>query len=49
MNLIEMVLTAVEEGGEVCIKEIADAMQIPASTVAEVFNRLEADGLLRAL
>ena len=49
MNLIEMVLTAVEEGGEVCICEIADAMQIPASIVAEVFRKLEAKGLLTSL
>lgn len=49
MNLIEMVLTAVEAGGDVCICEIADAMQIPASIVADVFSKLEAEGLLKAL
>jgi Mn-dependent DtxR family transcriptional regulator len=49
MNLVEMVLAAVEERGEVCISEIADAMQIPASIVVDVFRKLEADGLLQTL
>lgn len=49
MNLVEMVLTAVAETGEVCISDIADTMQIPASIVADVFSKLEADGLLKQL
>lgn len=49
MNLAEMVLTAVAEGGEVCAKDIARKLEIPASIVARVLNKLEADGLLKTL
>lgn len=49
MNLIEMVLTAVEKKGEVCVSDIADDMQIPASIVVSVFKKLESDGLLQEL
>jgi Mn-dependent DtxR family transcriptional regulator len=49
MNLVEMILTAVAEGGEVCVSDIANAMQIPASIVADVLNKLEAEGLLTKL
>lgn len=49
MNLFEMVLTAVEERGEACVKDIAESMKIPAPIVAEVLNKLEADGLLEVL
>lgn len=49
MNFVEMVLAAVEEKGEVCAQDIADSMQIPESIVAGVLNKLEAEGLLKAL
>ena len=46
MNFVEMVLTAVEEKGEVSVQDIADSMQLPKSIVACVLNELEAEGLL---
>jgi DNA-binding MarR family transcriptional regulator len=46
MNFVEMVLAAVEEAGEVCAQDIADAMHIPVSIVACVLDKLEAEGLL---
>lgn len=49
MNLVEMVLTAVNETGEVCVSDIANHMQIPEPIVADVFEKLESDGLLREL
>jgi len=49
MNLVEMVLTAVEENGTVCVSDIAHDMQIPAPIVADVFRKLESDGLLQEL
>ncbi|MHC4397644.1 MAG: winged helix-turn-helix domain-containing protein [Planctomycetota bacterium] len=49
MNLVEMVLTAVAEGGEVCVSEIAEAMQIPSSIVSDILGKLEAEGLLKTL
>jgi len=38
-----------EKKGEVCISDIADDMQIPASIVVSVFKKLESDGLLQEL
>ncbi len=49
MNLVEMILTTVGEKGEVCVSDIADDMQIPASIVADVFKKLESKGLLQEL
>ena len=49
MNFVEMVLTAVARGDGSCVSDIADAMQVPASIVADVLNKLEAEGLLKAL
>lgn len=49
MNFVEMVLTAVARGDRSCVSDIADAMQIPTSIVADVLNKLEAEGLLMKL